>query len=92
VTICVDTPHTSEWVRAVSAVLFFPKKKKRVFKVYLRHKLQRRAQLIPNDQTIHMCDEYYKKQGNVQCITTVDVIQTLMFFDDCNSFFVRQEK
>ena len=25
--ICVDTPHTSEGVRLVSAVLFFPKKK-----------------------------------------------------------------
>jgi len=91
VTICVYTPHTSEGVRPVSAYCFSPRKK-RFFKVYSRHRMQRRAHLLLKNQAIHICDEYYKKQGNLQCITPVDLIQTLMFFDDCNSVFVRQEE
>lgn len=31
--------------------------------MYSKHRMQRRAQLLPNDQAIHVRDEYLKKTG-----------------------------
>ena len=63
VNLCRYTPHVRRGKYGLSSTIF--SEGKASFKMYSSHRVQPRAHLLPNDRAIHMCNEYYKKQGNL---------------------------